>query len=623
MSRAAEVMGGVFADVFRPPSQEEVWRWASKNVYLDERMAAKPGHYDPELTPWTKWFQDVIRDPEVREVFVMKDSQSGFTEAALNVIRWMPENMPGNVLFCINSREKAKKVSKLRLGPTIRQVAAGQMTDDGDDFSTYSILLNNMEITVSGSGSVGAFAETWYRVAVLDECELHEEEDGTTTIDKVTSRFRTVEDGLLLAMSKPELEGGVIHQGFLRGTQEEWEVPCPRCGEYQPVEFEWLRFGHCKDLAGGWDLERVQRETWLECRHCNGRIEEGEKRWMNERGRVDARMETDRMRAPNGKAVQAEPGVRSFHCSALMSMFPNVTWGDIARRWLMAFVVAPSESGQRTVVNNDFGLPAKVERAQVTGEAVRNLCGGLVEEVDGKRQVLGKRFGLVYVQEEVGRSSLVGELPIVPHALTIAADRQASPVRYPYLVYAWDANWQSYLVDMGDVPDVEAFLELRSRPYPVPGREEPAFIQGGFVDCGDQKLEVCRMCLRAQEVGWDLHPTRGQGFTPGARANISARRDNVDGRDFWIYDFYDHALTGDFMLGVVGRRREPRLWLPSPAPERVVKEWTATKLVSKKVSGRVIQRWECDRKRDGANDLMDCAKQQLLVPWLLAAGEDD
>lgn len=619
MSKAAEVVAGVFSAVFRAPSREETWRWAERNVYLDERMAARPGFYDSALTPWTREFQEIPRKPETRVGVAMKDNQSGFTEAALNALRRMPDDRPGNALYCINSIPKAKRVNKIRLRGTLKAVAKEHLTDDPDDFSQSSILLENMEITVSGSGSVGAFAEAWYRLAILDECELHEEDDGTTTFEKVQTRFKTVPDATLLALSKPELEGGIIDVKFCGGSQEEWEVPCPRCQGYQRIEMEWLRFGHCKDLAAGWDLRRVEEETYLECRHCGGKIDHGQIGWMNARGKWVPRSLEER-RKLNGKAVPVEPGVRSFHMSALYSMFPDATWGKIARRWLMAFVITPSESLQRTWWNNDAGLPAPQEKAQVTGDAVSNLRGGLVEEVDGRRVVLGRKFALVYEPMGIGRSELVGSLWFRPTLLTVCLDRQDAPVRFPYVVYAWNENWESFLIDYGDVPDDEAVLELRARPYPVAGEEDPAFILGGFADCGDKKIEVCRMCLKAQSLGWDLHPSRGQGFRPGSLANIRARKDNVDGREFLIYDFYDHAITSDFLLGKVGRRREPRLWLPDPVPERVRAEWTATKLVTIKSGHRQIQQWVNDRRKDGPNDLMDCAKQQLLVPWLLGAG---
>jgi len=616
VSLAEQVVGDIFAGVFRAPAEECIADWASRNVYLDEKMAARPGFYNPEVTPWCREFMEIPRQLGTWKAVAMKDNQSGFTEAALNVLRWMPENMPGNALYCINSREKAKRVSKVRLRKTLTVAAAGQLTENPDDFSTYSINLTNMEITVSGSGSIGAFVEAWYRLAILDECELHEEEDGTTTIEKAESRFKTVADATLLAMSKPEVEGGVIHREFVAGTQEEWEVPCPRCGEYQRIEFEWLRFNHCKDLAEGWDLARVEEETWLECRHCGGRIEERDKAAMNAAGRWKAREKGERMKLPDGRPVPPDPGVRSFHISALYSMFPNATWGKIAKKWLLAFVVEPNERAQRDVQNNDFGLPWKETRAEITSEAIQNLRGGIVEERDGRRVVLGQEFGLVYEPHGVGRSELVGELPFRPLVMSVTVDQQEHT--YVYLVFAWDRRWNSWLVDYGDLPDAEAVIDLRARPYPVRGEREPALLYGGLADCGDRKNEVVRMCLKAQSVGFDLHPSRGHGFLPDSRGtNIRIRPDYLDGQNYLIYDFWNHGLESDFYLGKIGRRSEPRLWLPTPIPERIVKEWTSTKLVAVTVGGRRVQKWIHDGRKYGPNDLGDCAKQQLLVPQLL------
>lgn len=296
---------------------------------------------------------------------MLKCSQSGFTEGCLNVLRWMPENWPGNALYSINSDAKAKEVADKRLEKTLKKAAAGQLTGDKNDITARKFGLRNMDVVVSGSGSSGPFMEAWYRLIILDELENHIQNQETTTADRAESRQATLADGLILKLSKPELAGGIIDLAFIRGTQEKWMVPCTRCGERIELKLSGLQFGHCKDLLGNYDLDQVLRDTWYQCPCCSGRIDEWEKRAMVNAGVWMPTPHDQRRRAPGGKLAAAEPGVRSFHISDFYSLWPKMTWGFLATLWLKAFVIEPNEERQKYFRTNHEGWPWDAKEFQV------------------------------------------------------------------------------------------------------------------------------------------------------------------------------------------------------------------------------------------------------------------
>src|SRR5205085_296037 len=92
------------ARAFTPPPDEPIWQWADElPVMLQNEDAAEPGPYRSSKTPWTRRLQDLMRRPfnwawnfteqrwvkvKVTEVSVQKSSQSGYSEACLNGIRW-------------------------------------------------------------------------------------------------------------------------------------------------------------------------------------------------------------------------------------------------------------------------------------------------------------------------------------------------------------------------------------------------------------------------------------------------------------------------------------------------------------------------------------------------------
>jgi hypothetical protein len=114
---------------FTPPPDIEIWEWADENVLLQNEDAAEPGSYRSAKTPWTRRLQELIRRPEMwvwswdpaqtvtsaspsPRSTSMKSSQSGFSEACLNGIRWRATYRPCNVIYAIDSADEAKKIAR-------------------------------------------------------------------------------------------------------------------------------------------------------------------------------------------------------------------------------------------------------------------------------------------------------------------------------------------------------------------------------------------------------------------------------------------------------------------------------------------------------------------------------
>jgi hypothetical protein len=592
---------------FAPTPTEPGWEWASKHVWLDEKATATPGFYDPTSTPWAKEWHILPLQPETREVVIMKSSRSGASEAWLNVLRWMPEHWPGNALFAINSRDKAKEVSKKRILPTLARTAGAQMPEGRDDLSTLLISLKNMDIVVSGSGSAGPFMEAWYRLILLDELENHEQNQETTTYDRARSRQATVPDGKLVAMSKPELAGGIIDLNYIRGTQEKWMVPCPRCERRIELLTSFLKFSHCKDLASGWDLARVLSETYYQCQLCAGKIENHEKRFMINEGIWIPTPLEQRRRPPSGNNVAPEPGVRSFHISDLYSLFEAITWGFIAKEYLTAYVIDPNESRQKYFRTNHEGWPWEPKEQSLDEDAILGLRGGIVEERGDQRVVVGTAYNLAYVEDQQ-RS----ELHFRPKLLTFTVDKQADC--YKYGVVAWTGDGQAFVVDVGRLRDDDAVLQMRNRPYYIAGFAEPAYIYSGLVDAGNWTMDVYRLCLAAQDLGWELHPSRGSGWNSNFQGKtINYKLDYCDQRQLYVREFLDHRIKSDFYLGKIGKRSDPRLWIASDMSPEFCAELRAERLVVQIINGRPQQRWLHDKNKHGPNDFGDMMKQHYVI----------
>lgn len=394
MNRLLQLLRDAIAACYRDPRPTvSPWRWADDHVYLDEKASPRPGPYRSAETPWTRRFQDIFIDPDFTEALVMKSSRTGFTEAALNVVRYMPEHAPGTVLFCLDSKEEARKVSNDRLATSLRQAAADQMSDDPDDDGTLTKRLLNMTVLLAGSYSAGVFRNKWVRLGVLDEVEVNPEVPGEgATLDLMRSRFVGVGGARLLAMSKPKKFCSTFHKQHAEGTCEIALAPCPHCGTYQEFTFDGqsattvlhidndgtgkritgallaqppplgrVEFEHCRDLLGVYDKRALLTKTYYRC--VSGcRIDETDK------PRILAQLAREGVHWLRTNPTPF-PGRCSQHISDLLSPYPEVAWGQLALIWTSC----ADQVARDHFRNNHLGLPAR-EQAAVIAESTVLDC---------------------------------------------------------------------------------------------------------------------------------------------------------------------------------------------------------------------------------------------------------
>jgi hypothetical protein len=429
---------------FTPPPDIEIWQWADENVLLQNEDTAEPGEYRSAKTPWTKRIQELIRKPEmwvwrwdaehpaggtyvrvaVTEINVQKSSQSGYSEACLNGIRWRAVFRPCNVIYAIDSADEARKIAR-RLLRSFQFLDQSIFTGDPDDLKTLEFQLRGMELFFYGSFSTGKFANKQAPLNVNDEVEEH----GKYILDDSASRKKLTTGGLQINLSKPKLKGGPINRAFERGNQEEFFVPCPHCQHLQYLtffpeerdvpfseDFIWVNpetgenfdsppehvtghrslvtlpkplplgqtrklktgrfvFEHCKNLLGRWDLYRVQTETYYECAGCHGKIEEHHKRWMIDRG-VWLPLE-----------IASSPGIVSQQMSDFYGEEELCTFGKIADDYIQKKNQPPlattGESPLQFFYNHRCGKPWSEEASKTTvADILLNRAGNPLWFVD-------------------------------------------------------------------------------------------------------------------------------------------------------------------------------------------------------------------------------------------------
>ena len=357
---ARELVLGCFLAVFQPRSELPLGEWMAGNIELrSTENPGKPGPYDAGYTPLpARLIGDFMRSSEWDELHVQKSSQASMSFHAMgHLVRKVAED-PGNAMYVIDSDKEAKNISQ-RLEALLADSKAtrGIMAAAQDDLTTLTFRLPGMNLWLTGAGSAGSLANKTATLGISDETDKHKSIKGeANTVDLLRSRLKEQTGAKLLNYSTPTTLSGQIHQEYLTGSRHKAFVPCPHCTVKQELVWERVKFGHCKDLTGEWDMPAVLRETYYECAHCLHPIYDHHKRDMVARGE---------WRPTNFRTTTAEDGTdalvpawiprkKSAHYSDLYSQNENVSFGRLALKFIAAL---KDPMKMRDFLQNHLGQP--------------------------------------------------------------------------------------------------------------------------------------------------------------------------------------------------------------------------------------------------------------------------
>lgn len=647
----AWLINDVLLGCYRPLiSALNVWQWADAgNVFLDGKASPTPGYYASAKTPWTRRLQEMPTDPQFamrpREYHGMKSSRTGFTEAELNVIRWMPEHRPGPALYAIDTTEEAKKVVENRLVPTL---PASARTGDVDDITKKLIRLRNMNIEVGGSYSPSLFLNKFLLFIGLDEVEAVKLGEGDETMQgQARTRMVGVPGAYLCSISKPRLRNSPHHVEVVTGTLNAFLVPCPHCGTFQELSFSGpspthelrideplkagerppspalaegaaprcgrVRFDHCVDLLGHWEFSRLKKETYYECvSGCH--IFEHETIGPDILGtpRADffstevrvilATGRTMRVKAAmclSGHDLATNPAPHrdkvSSHISDLYALHDDLTWGDLAEKFIKA---KPDPTELMTFINNHLGLPWAQRRSAAVGDKHLLQC-----------------------REPYAR----GTTPFVPDIVLIGIDSQFD--HWKFVVAAYRLSRERAVVNWGRAGTGPELLDEFNRPIPLyNGKPDEVFhINRGFVDAAgaegttDKVYSLCRHSWSQAGGHLRLFPAFGRDYTTNTKV-IWESEILHEFKPLRIYFFGDEIFKRRLYLGSILQVAEikaaiatghtpeakglpPRLRLPAQPGDAALRE-----LMDELQSERVNLKGKWEKTRGAPNDYGDGLK---------------
>jgi phage terminase large subunit GpA-like protein len=326
----------VLADVLKliaPPTRESLSAWADQYRILSSEASAAPGEW--RTLPFQREPLDALGPGSPFDsVVLVWASQLGKSELWLTLLAYLISTEPGPTLIVLPTLSMAEAFSKDRLSPMLRdtpllkgRVAEPKSRDSGN--TAFHKRFTGGHVTLVGSNSAAGLASRPIRYLLLDELDRFEESAGSEgdAVNLALARTRTFWNRKVIMTSSPTIKGASrIEQAWASSDQREYEVPCPKCGEF--AQLTWDRIE--------WPEGKPEEAAWR-CPACGELIPHHLKDGMVARGRWRA------------KVLGESPKSAGFHLSELVS--PWRSWAALAEECLRS---KDSPESRRVFINTSL-----------------------------------------------------------------------------------------------------------------------------------------------------------------------------------------------------------------------------------------------------------------------------
>lgn len=272
----------------KPPPELTLSQWADRYRMLSAESSAEPGRWHTDKAPYQREIMDAIGDAHIRRVVIMCAAQLGKTELLLNILGYFMAYAPAPILVMQPTLDMGQTFSKDRLAPMIRDTPVLRgLVDVKSRYAGNTILKKNFpggHITIVGANSATGLASRPIKVLLADEVDRYPGSAGTEgdPLSLAQKRQTTFWDKKTVMVSTPVIKGhSRIETEYNQSTREEWNVPCPECGHYQPFVWANLIF----------DPDDLQKEIVYKCERCGCVANEYRWKQQSQQGRFVAEKE--------------------------------------------------------------------------------------------------------------------------------------------------------------------------------------------------------------------------------------------------------------------------------------------------------------------------------------------
>lgn len=337
----------VYAHAVAPRRALTVSQWADDHRILSGKQASERGRWRTARNPILREIMDTFSvGSRVRDIVIMKSSQVGVTEAMVNVLGYTMEHAPCPAMALLPTLETRDTWKVQKLNPLlqetdcIRALLGGVRARDAANRQDLIDFPGGV-LFLSGGNSANSYAQKSVRLLMLDDLDRFPEEVGEEgdIVTLAEGRTKAFPRATRCYVSTPTVKGGLIHRQWEKSDQRRYHVPCPHCGELQPLEWGGPESAHgikWTTLPTG-DIADVR----YVCRECGAESYEHHKPAM----------------LAGGVWIAAHPerAMRGYHISALYAPIGlGPSWADLVRGWRAA---QDNTATLRAWINTNLGEP--------------------------------------------------------------------------------------------------------------------------------------------------------------------------------------------------------------------------------------------------------------------------
>lgn len=486
--------------------------WARARRRLSPKSTARPGRYNPDLTPWVEGMHEALDDPRVWKVVCRKSAQVAWTDGVLlNYIGRRIDLEPCPIIVMFSKEGSAKKfdrekfVPMVEVTPTLAEKIPVHKTRSRDNSWDHKAFPGGF-LNFVGSNSPDSVKSTPAPVVAVEEPDdsntnVKEQGDTLTLLEERTKTFARRK---VIFGGTPTIDGFSRVDTAYRGSdQREFWVPCPDCGELQTLSWEHVRWQ---------DAEHLNHEVFGKvdlisarycCVHCGSLWTDSQK---------NAAVRTAKAKGGGWRASAPFNGVAGFAVNEVYSPFPGSAMAKLLEKYLTAehALRQGDDTKMRSFVNNTKGLAYKY-RSSVPSADV------LIERAEDYAELLVPWGGVV---------------------LTAGVDVQHD--RLAIVIRAWGRGEESWLVWWGEIPGRTMVM---------------AWNADGSID------------RKQSGAWWDLDQLLMGAFEHASGARLRIRAASIDSGDGQtqdaVYSYVRRRLNRGFMA-IKGDSADPKKDIFSP-----------------------------------------------------------
>ncbi|KAF7597746.1 MAG: terminase [Candidatus Dactylopiibacterium carminicum] len=320
---------GRLARSIAPRRPTLVSEWAEQHLRLSSKASAIPGEFRLARNPLLREIMDTqsVRS-RVEEVVARLPIQFGKSTIEQAVIGYAMCEDPGPIMVCLPGEVSLDKFVNQKLNPLIEETDAvrevlGSLSSRDAANTKYFKEFHGGQLYMEHAGNPKRLKSTSVKRLLLDEwssfaSSLTSGDDPGELVRGRTSAFPHL--AKTIKVGTPEIAGACRITADFDESDQRWpHVPCPHCGNYQPLQWKGLH----------WDLHpitgRVARAYYV----CGG--EDGCGAIIEEHHKTDM--------IARHRWVPHNPGGirRGYHANCLYySRGLGPDWATLAQMWLDA-----------------------------------------------------------------------------------------------------------------------------------------------------------------------------------------------------------------------------------------------------------------------------------------------